>query len=197
MEQSRNCKLLSALLEKNYEIIQPEKFPDTTLNYDLIILDGITHNRYKDILAEEKARANPLFLPVLILSGKKDVDIAAGFLWKTVDELIVLPVNKTELHARVEMLLRTRKQSIELDYSHNRLIKQNREQLNLAIKAANVGLWDWNMETNKVYYSPEWKKQIGFEDNEISDELTEWSSRVHPDDIEQCQTIIKDYLKNP
>ncbi len=197
IEQSQDYKLLTTLLERDYEIISPETFPDETLYYDLIIINGLSHSRYKNILVEEKSRANPLFLPVLILTGKKDVDIAAGFLWKTVDELIVLPVNKTELHARVEMLLRTRKQSIELEYSHSRILKQNQEQLNLAVKAANVGLWDWNLETNKVYFSPEWKKQIGFEDNEISDELREWSDRVHPEDIERCVSIVNDYLKNP
>lgn len=197
LEQSQDYKLLTTLLEKDYEIVNPATFPDATLHYDLIIVDGISHSRYKNSLADEKTRANPLFLPVLILTGKKDVDIAASFLWKTVDELIVLPVNKTELHARVEMLLRTRKQSIELDYSHNRLIKQNQEQLNLAVKSANVGLWDWNLETNKVYYSPEWKNQIGFEDNEISNETSEWSSRVHPDDLERCQATIAKYIKNP
>lgn len=197
LEQSQDYKLLTTLLEKDYEIVNPATFPDATLHYDLIIVDGISHSRYKNSLADEKTRANPLFLPVLILTGKKDVDIAASFLWKTVDELIVLPVNKTELHARVEMLLRTRKQSIELDYSHNRLIKQNQEQLNLAVKSANVGLWDWNLETNKVYYSPEWKSQIGFEDNEISNETSEWSSRVHPDDLERCQATITKYIKNP
>ncbi|HCE56243.1 MAG TPA: hypothetical protein DER09_00245 [Prolixibacteraceae bacterium] len=197
LEQSKDYELLSALFERNYEIIKPEKFPDETLNYDLIILDGITHNRYKNVLVDEKARVNPLFLPVLILTGKKDVDIAASFLWKTVDEMIVLPVNKTELHARVEMLLRTRKQSIELDNAHEKLHKQSSEQLNIALKSANIGLWDWNLETDKVYYSPEWKKQIGYKDDEISNELTEWSDRVHPEDIERCQKTIHEFLKTP
>lgn len=197
LEQPQDYKLLTRLLERDYEIVNPATFPEETLHYDLIIVDGLSHSRYKNIIADEKTRANPLFLPVLILTGKKDVDIAAGFLWKTIDELIVLPVNKTELHARVEILLRTRKQSIELDNAHAKLHKQSSEQFNLAIKAANVGLWDWNLETNKVYFSPEWKKQVGCEDDEISNELTEWSSRVHPDDIERCQVTVGEYLKKP
>ncbi len=51
------------------------------------------------------------------------------------------------------------------------------------VKAANVGLWSWDLVTNNVNYSPEWKKQIGYEEDEISDDFQEWQSRVHPDDL--------------
>ena len=63
-----------------------------------------------------------------------------------------------------------------------------------AVKAASVGLWDWNLITNQVIYSKEWKKQIGYEDHEIGNDFEEWESRVHPDDLlstlEQVQNSI-------
>jgi len=52
-----------------------------------------------------------------------------------------------------------------------------------AVKAANVGLWDWDLVTNKVSYSTEWKRQIGYEEHEIGDDFEEWRSRVYPDDL--------------
>ena len=52
-----------------------------------------------------------------------------------------------------------------------------------AVKAANVGLWDWNLQTNKIHFSKEWKNQIGYTDTEISDDSTEWERRVHPEDL--------------
>ncbi len=55
---------------------------------------------------------------------------------------------------------------------------------NEAVKAGNVGLWDWNLVTNSVHYSTEWKAQIGYEDHEINDDFEEWRSRIHPDDLE-------------
>ena len=65
-----------------------------------------------------------------------------------------------------------------------------------AVKAGDVGLWDWDLVTNNVNYSTEWKKQIGYEDNEICNDLEEWQSRVHPDDLdlalEQVQLAIKE-----
>jgi diguanylate cyclase (GGDEF)-like protein/PAS domain S-box-containing protein len=71
------------------------------------------------------------------------------------------------------------------------------ERLKLAVSSAEVGLWDWNLETNKVYYSPEWKHQIGYEKDEIDNEFDEWQSRVHPDDLESALEKIQQYLKNP
>jgi serine protease inhibitor len=38
-------------------------------------------------------------------------------------------------------------------------LNKTEESLKLAIKAGNIGLYDWNLITNKVYFSPEWKKQ--------------------------------------
>lgn len=59
-----------------------------------------------------------------------------------------------------------------------------------AVRAANVGLWDWDLRTDKVQYSPEWKRQVGYEEHEIGDGLEEWRKRVHPDDIDQAMEKV-------
>lgn len=55
-----------------------------------------------------------------------------------------------------------------------------------AIQAGEIGLWDWDLATNRVTYSAEWKRQIGYKEHEISDSFEEWRSRVHPDDIDDA-----------
>lgn len=59
-----------------------------------------------------------------------------------------------------------------------------------AVRAGNVGLWDWDLRTNEVYYSPEWKRQIGYEDDEIEGSFEEWQSRVHPEDLQTTMDQI-------
>ena len=71
------------------------------------------------------------------------------------------------------------------------------EWLHLAIRAGNVGLWDWNLHTNEVHYSPEWKHQIGYEVHEISNDFSEWKNRVHPDDLEQLLKTTQAFLEKP
>ena len=55
--------------------------------------------------------------------------------------------------------------------------------LQQALRAAKVGLWDWDLRANQVAYSAEWKRQLGYAEDEISNELSEWEGRVHPDDL--------------
>lgn len=63
-------------------------------------------------------------------------------------------------------------------------------------KAFGAGLWDWNLNTNRVTYSDEWKRQIGHKAEEIGDELSEWESRIHPDDLETTTDILQKNIKS-
>lgn len=55
--------------------------------------------------------------------------------------------------------------------------------LNAIIEAGKIGMWDWDLVTNQVRYSKEYKKQIGYEERELKDDFAEFESRVHPDDL--------------
>jgi len=70
---------------------------------------------------------------------------------------------------------------------------ESEEQLRLAVRVANVGLWDWNLQNNTVWFSPEWKRQIGFEDQELPNRFEEWQNRIHPDDLDRTLAAIKVY----
>lgn len=79
------------------------------------------------------------------------------------------------------------------------LEEANRKR-NEAVKAGRIGLWNWDIRTNEVEYSLEWKKQIGYEDHEIGNSYEEWRSRVHPDDLESTEQkvrkCIREFLDN-
>jgi len=64
----------------------------------------------------------------------------------------------------------------------------------LAVDATQDGLWDWNPKTNEVYFSQRWKEMLGFNDDELSNQLEEWSNRVHPDDMEQVMRDVQAHL---
>ncbi len=72
--------------------------------------------------------------------------------------------------------------------------KELNERFELAMEATRDGLWDWNPITNEVYFAKTWKSMLGYEENEISANLDEWSSRVHPDDLKQVYADITAHL---
>ncbi|MEW7999030.1 MAG: EAL domain-containing protein [Candidatus Thiodiazotropha endolucinida] len=68
------------------------------------------------------------------------------------------------------------------------------ERLTLALKGANDGLWDWNLETDEVYYSRQWKSMLGYEEGELAHHLDTWASLVHPDDKDRVLKTVEDHL---
>ncbi len=70
-------------------------------------------------------------------------------------------------------------------------------RLRLVMQAANIGFWDWDVKTNSVYHSPEWKRQLGYEDRDISNAIGEWQSRLHPEDQARVQSAVAAFLAEP
>ncbi len=69
------------------------------------------------------------------------------------------------------------------------------ERFRLAMRGANDGLWDWNLETDEVYYSPRWKSMLGYADEEVGASPDEWRTRLHPDDLERVSSAAQSYLR--
>lgn len=66
------------------------------------------------------------------------------------------------------------------------------DRYDYAVSGSKLGLWDWNLETNEVYFSKIWKNMLGFEENELENTLKTWDERVHPEDKEKTLKDIKD-----
>jgi len=73
------------------------------------------------------------------------------------------------------------------------LLRQSADRTRRILHAAAVGLWEWNLVTDAMYFSPEWKQQLGYADDEIANQVDESRKRTHPDDIARARAASADF----
>lgn len=73
-------------------------------------------------------------------------------------------------------------------------LRGSEKRLQLALQATGLGPWDWDLTTDTVEFWPEWKRQIGYEPDEIQNRYDEWETRLHPDDRGRVLAALRDYL---
>ena len=64
----------------------------------------------------------------------------------------------------------------------------------LAARGDQLGLWDWNLATNRVHFSPRWVSLVGIDEHHVGDTPDAWLKRVHPDDIGEVRRRIDEHL---
>ncbi len=73
-------------------------------------------------------------------------------------------------------------------------LRSSEEKFRLAMEATADGLWDWDMVSDHVYYSPSWCRMIGYEPHEARPELEFWHSRIHDQDRPAILAMLEDHL---
>lgn len=63
----------------------------------------------------------------------------------------------------------------------------------LANKNSSQALWDWNLEKNTMYYSPQWKAMLGYTDEELNNDVTTWKNCIYEDDLPITLQLIEDF----
>lgn len=66
-----------------------------------------------------------------------------------------------------------------------------RDRWQIAVQGSRDGIWDWDLVTNAVYFSPQWKRICGYGDDELPNALETWTSLMHPDDLEPTLAQVR------
>ncbi len=75
-----------------------------------------------------------------------------------------------------------------------RMLQESERRWYFALEGAGHGVWDWNVKTNEVFYSPLWKAMLGFEPNEIGNSYSDWEDLVHPEDLPRVLAELQHFL---
>jgi PAS domain S-box-containing protein len=97
-------------------------------------------------------------------------------------EAEILKLYSERLIRKLEQKMVEAEREVQARREAEEALRISNNRLQVALGSSNIGLWDWNLETQEVWFSPEWKGQIGYQDHEIPNHYEEWESRLHPDD---------------
>ena len=75
-------------------------------------------------------------------------------------------------------------------------LRASEERFQLALRGANEGLWDYDVERDHVFFSPRWKSMLGYGEDELSNTVDTWLSLVHPDDRVVARTRLRKFLSS-
>jgi PAS domain S-box-containing protein len=75
-------------------------------------------------------------------------------------------------------------------------LRESEERLTLAFAGAQEGVWDWNLETDAVVYSPRWAEMLGYLPEEIEPHVSAWERLLHPDDRARAADVYERVVLN-
>ncbi len=121
--RKKDRRLIEDWLAKGYEIVSAEAGADLEIEFDLAIIDGRSLKQFHSKVKALRNAEMPVLLPFLLLTVRRLGGFPARYLGRLVDDVIIRPINREELQARVANLLRLRRLSLDLKKEHDRVVK--------------------------------------------------------------------------
>ncbi len=155
--------------------------------FDLVLLDvEMPGMSGLDVLGQIRLRHSRTSLPVIMVTARSNGEEIVEAFRLGANDYVTKPIDFPVAIARIGTHL-----------SHKWVVEDLRdseERYALAIHGANDGLWDWNLISNAVHWSPRWKAMLGYEECEIGEDPEEWFRRVHPEDIVYVKEALDRHL---
>jgi len=73
-------------------------------------------------------------------------------------------------------------------------LKASQELWQFALEGAGDGVWDYDFQSRKIFFSKRYKEMLGYNDDEFANDAEEWMSRIHPEDLHLVMKTDQDYF---
>ena len=111
------------------------------------------------------------------------------------DGEIPVEVNTTTFHHNGKEYFLSVSRDITNRRLHYDALDDHEKKLWFVLNETSDGLWEWNLLTDKVYFSPQLKRMLGYGPDEMSPDASTWSNNIHPDDTQRVMRAITDHLE--
>lgn len=76
----------------------------------------------------------------------------------------------------------------------NTRLKKSEARYALAVRGSSAGLWDWEVGTDNIFYSPYLKNLLGYTDEELPNSIQSFSNLLHPDDASRASMAMREHI---
>lgn len=200
-------RALKKVNDTNYNYVEAEDGKTglktvTTQPFDCVLLDYSLPAMNGIEVLKNIRRLHP-FIPVILLTGQGNETIAAEAIKEgAYDYLVKSTVNSDVLHNAIKVsitqsVLKRNIADIKYQMQQKTLeLALSEERYELAVRGMSAGLWDWNVETNELYWSKQFMDIIGINENGFRHHYDEFANRLHPDDREATEKALFNHLCN-
>jgi diguanylate cyclase (GGDEF)-like protein/PAS domain S-box-containing protein len=165
--------------EAALEALQTQSFDVCLSDYHLGKHTGI------DLLNATAAQG--VTVPIIMLTGQSDRGI----------DLAAMRAGAADYLVKADITPVMVERSIRYTLNHARTLaalKEKEQQYVLVAQAANDGIWDWNWQTQTIYFSPRWLAILGYKSDELQPTFKEWTDRIHPEDQIRFEVELNHHL---
>lgn len=125
--------------------------------------------------------------PVIVLTGQQDHEI----------DLEATTLGVTDFLIKQELQPALLERSIRYSVSHHQALRdlvRSEERYSLAVSAAHDGIWDWDLDRDRIYLSPRWRAILGAPEHHEEEPSSAWFDLVHDDDLQPLRAAIDAHL---
>ena len=155
-----------------------------------IVATGIPLNKLDDLIQSRKT--------FLSMQYEEHFQRITFFGFSTIVLFIILLYylyRKISKYTKENLALEKKILETKINNKYQKELEQTEEQYRYLMEATQDGVWDWNILTNEVYFSPQLKAMMGYKEDELENKLENWYENTHPDDREQIDKDVKDNLE--
>ena len=161
---------------------QMRKHPFDVVLLDVMMpdIDGLT------VLQTIRKTHSATELPIIMLTANSQSEDIVEALDLGANDYVTKPIDFPVVLARVRAQVSRKRAEATL--------RESEERFALAMRGANDGLYDWNLVTGEIYFSPRWKAMLGYAEDEINATPDEWFNRIVAEDCDLVRAAIDLHL---
>ena len=73
-------------------------------------------------------------------------------------------------------------------------LRKSEERLELALRGADLGMWDYNLQTREAFFSSRGMQIAGYSLGEVEPDISWWGKRIHPEDMNRVVQAFNDHV---